>query len=170
MKKWIYLLSLLCTFTLAKAQKNYSLSASSNFSFLTNRIGQNDAGIGLSVAANAFAKRPLQLKAEASLDHFIGDKLLYRDAFGNDYPSNPTMLNFRAGPEFFINKISIAALYGYVSYKLYDYKVHSGNFKVAFAVRPPKHSKMLVGAYFTTLTGKYSDVHFWGVNLGFKIL
>jgi hypothetical protein len=170
MRKSWFATFLLIIFLNAHSQKNYSITASSNFSFLTNRIGNNDAGIGLSVAANAFATRPFQLKAEASLDHFIGDKLLYRDAFGNDYPSNPTMLNFRAGPELFINRISIAALYGYVSYKLYDYKVHSGNLKLAFAVRPPKHSKMSVGAYFTTLTGKYSDVHFWGVSIGFKIL
>jgi hypothetical protein len=122
---------LLIIFQNAQSQKNYSLLASANFSFLTNGLANNDAGIGLSVAANVFAKKPLQLKAEASLDHFIGDKILYRDAFGKKYPSNPTMLNFRAGPEFFINKISIAALYGYVSYKLYDYKVHSGNFKLA---------------------------------------
>jgi hypothetical protein len=126
--------------------------------------------LGFQLLRMPLQKGPCNLKAEASLDHFIGDKLLYRDALGNDYPSNPTMLNFRAGPELFINRISIAVLYGYVSYKLYDYKVHSGNLKLAFAVRPPKHSKMSIGTYFTTLTGKYSDVHFWGVSIGFKIL
>ena len=166
----ICLAFLLIIFLDAQSQKNYSLLASANFSFLTNGLANNDAGIGLSVRGNAFAKKRLQLRTDASLDHFIGDKLCYIDAFGgNCYPSNPTMFNLATGPEFFMRRVSIAALYGYVTYQLFDYKVHSGNLKLALAVRPPKHNKMSIGAQFTTLTGKYSDVHFWGVNVGFKI-
>lgn len=164
----IWLAFLLIIFQDAQSQKNYSLSTSVNFSFLTEGVTLNDAAIGLSLHGNAFAKKRLQLRTDASLDHFIGNKLCYIDPSGGCYP-DPTMFNLAMGPEFFMRRVSVAALYGYITYRLYGYKVHSGNLKLALAVRPPKHDKMSIGVQFTTLTGKYSDVHFWGVKVGFKI-
>jgi hypothetical protein len=170
MRKILLAAFLLVLFLNVHSQKNYSLTASANFSFLTNGLANNDAGIGLSVRGNAFAKKRLQLRTDASLDHFIGDKSCLLNPSGGCYTSNPTIFNLATGPEFFIRRVSIAALYGYVTYKFFDFRVHSGNLKLALAVRPPKHNKMSIGANFTTLTGKYSDVHFWGVSVGFKIL
>jgi hypothetical protein len=171
MKKLLCFVLLACIFADSKAQRNFSLSALANFNFLTTGLGVNDAGVGLSVQGNAFAKKKLQIKAEASLDHFIGDKRYYTDAFGNDYPSNPTLRNFRMGPEFFVNNnISMTALYGYVTYQLFDYRAHSGNYKLGLTVHPPKHPKMLIAFQFTKLTGDNSDVHFFGVSVGSRIL
>lgn len=169
MRKICFAAFLLTLFLNVHSQKNYSLTVSSNFNFLTNGISLNDAGIGFSVSANAFAKGRLQLKADASLDHFIGDKQCLLDAFSECYESNPTMLNFRIGPEFFMGRISLTTLYGYVTYKFFDYRVHSGNFKLALNAHLGKQKRILMGTYYTTLTGEKSDVHFWGLNIGYRI-
>ena len=153
------------------SQKNYSLSASVNFDFLTEGLGTNDAGIGFTVHSNLFAKKKLQLRTEVSLDYFIGDKVYYTDMQGNTSPSNPVAVNLKAGPEFFItNKISFAALYGYIRYEYAWQIVHSGDFKFVLTMRPPKHQRMLIGFQFSTLTGDYSNVHYWAISIGCKIL
>lgn len=105
------------------------------------------------------------------MDHFLGDKIFITDSLGNDYPSSGTIVSFKAGPELFVTKnISIMALYGFAKYQLYDYKSHTGNFKLSLTVRPPKHPKMLIGFQYSKLTGDYSNVHFWGINIGSRIL
>jgi len=171
MRKFLLAVYMMISFLNGHCQKNYSLSASANFDFLTEGLGTNDAGIGLTVHSNLFAKKKLQLRAEGSLDHFVGSKEVMIDSVGNHYYDEPTMISIKAGPEFYVTKnISVAALYGYVQYKEFRENVHSGNFKFVLTVRPPRHPNMLIGFQFTKLTGDNSYVHFVAINLGFGIL
>jgi hypothetical protein len=171
MKKIFCFLLLLSVFTHTNGQKNYSLSASGNLNFLVGGLGLNNGGFGITIHSNFFLKKKLQLKAEASLDQFLGSKLAMVDSLGNPYNSNPAILSFKAGPEYFITKnTSIAALYGYGRYNYFDGEYHSGSLKFALTTRPPKHPKMLIGCSFTKMTGVNYDVHFFGINIGFKIL
>ena len=138
---------------------------------MTQGLGTNDAGVGLTAYSNLFAKNKLQLRAEGSLDHFFGSKELMIDSIGNHYYDNPTMISIKAGPEFYLTEnISIAALYGYVQYKEFSENIHSGNFKFVLTVRPPGYPDMLIGFQFIKLTGDYPDVHFWAISIGSKIL
>ena len=171
MRKFLLSFYMITSILSAHSQKNLSLSASVNFDFLTEGLGTNDAGIGLTVHSNLFAKKKLQLRVEGSLDHFVGSKELMIDSIGNHYYDEPTMISIKAGPEVYVTKnISIAALYGYVQYKEFSENIHSGNFKFVLTMRPPKHQRMLIGFQFSTLTGDYSNVHFWAISLGSKVL
>lgn len=158
-------------FLTAQAQKNYSLTASANFDFFLSGLGINDAGVGFTIQPNLFAKKRLQLRTEISLDHFIGSKELMIDSFGNQYGDNPTMASAKAGPEFNISQnFAVAVLYGSTHFKSFNDKINAGNLKLAVTVHPPKHPKMLIGFQFTKLTGGNSDVHFWGLIIGHRIL
>ncbi|MGZ3938054.1 MAG: hypothetical protein ACXVLT_05060 [Flavisolibacter sp.] len=155
----------------AQSQKNYSLSVSANFDFLTAGLGMNDAGIGFTIHYNSFAQHKLQLRTEVSLDHFIGSKLLMLDSAGNQYYDNPTWLALKSGPEYhFTRGLAVAVLYGYVQYEEFKDKVQSAHVKFILTARPPKHPKMLIGFQYTMLTGDYSYVHFAGINIGFQVL
>ena len=50
-----------------------------NFNAVLNRLGLNEAGMGLGCNVSFFAKRKLQLLFEGGTDRFIGDKLLRID-------------------------------------------------------------------------------------------
>jgi hypothetical protein len=155
----------------AHSQKNYSLSASADFDFLTQGVGMNDAGIGFTIHYNFFAQNHLQLRTEGTLDHFIGSKDLMVDSSGNHYYDSPTMLALNVGPEYHFTKgLALAVLYGYVQYEEYTTNIQSGHLKFILTARPPKHPKMLIGFQFTKLTGNYAYVHFAGINIGFQIL
>jgi len=171
MRKALFCL-LFSTFLLAgHSQKNHSLAASADFDFLTNGLGMNDAGIGFTIHYNLFTRSKLQLRTEASLDHFFGSKDLMIDSAGNHYYDSPTMLAFKAGPEFHFTKgLALAVLYGYVQYEEFTDKIHSGHLKFVLTARPPKHPKRLIGFQYTKLTGDYSRVHFAGINIGFQVL
>src|SRR4051812_22726843 len=98
-----------------QGQKRTALAVSANVDFAIKNLITNDAGIGFGLNGNFFAQKKLQLRLEASLDHFIGSKLLWVDSTGNQYTGNPTMISFKGGPEFFFTKqLSLAGLYGYV--------------------------------------------------------
>lgn len=171
MRRSVAILLLLFSASSTLAQKNYSLFVSANFDFLTKGLGTNDAGFGLTLHSNFFTKQRLQLKAEVSLDHFIGNKLLMVDSLGNHYYGNPTMLSIKAGPEIFIaRKISVSALYGLVRYKFFADEIYSESIKIALVVQPPKHKNMRIGFYFTKLPDSKSAVHYFGINVGFRII
>ena len=171
MRKILCMASLVFIISHVTAQKNYSLSASANFNFGSSGLGANNSGFGFSIQSNLFANQNLELKAEGSLDHLFGDKILVTDTLGNKYPSSATLISFRAGPELFISKnIAIAALPGYTRYQLYSDKSHSFSYKLALTSYLGKRKKTQMGIYFTKFTGDRSYVHFWGINMGFKIL
>ena len=172
MKKTFCFLLVFSILIHAQGQKNFSLSASGNFDFLVRGLGLNNGGFGIFVQPNFFAKHKLQLRVEGSIDQFLGSKLLMEDSLANPVGgSTPAVLSFKAGPEYFVTKnISFAALYGYGQYYSFGKEYRSGNLKFALSTRPLKHSRLLVGFSFTQMTGVSYDVHFCGINLGYKIL
>ena len=171
MRKAVLCLAFSITILAAYSQKNYSLSTSANFDFLTAGLSMNDAGIGFTIHYNLFTQQKLQLRTEASLDHFFGSKDLMVDTAGNHYYDSPSMLALKAAPEFhFTRGLAVAVLYGSVQYEEFTDKIRSGHLKFTLTARPPKHPKMLIGFQYTKLTGDYSYVHFAGINIGFQIL
>ena len=155
----------------AMAQRKFSLATSTNFSFAARGLGTNDAGIGITVHPNYVLKEKLQLRGEASLDHFIGNKLLFVDPLGNPYTGNPTLVGFKAGPEYLLSpNLSFAALYGFVSYHYFDEKIQSGNAKLLLNAHLGQKKKTILSLYYSTLTGKGSGVQFWGTSIGYRFL
>lgn len=171
MRKVLFSVIVASSFLNAHSQRNFSLSASGNFSFLVRGSGLNNGGFGINIHSNLFTKNKLQLRAEASIDQFLGGKLLMEDSLGNPYNSNPAILSFKAGPVYFVTKnTSIAALYGYCRYNYFGDNYRSDSFKFVLTTRPRQHPRLLIGCSFTKMTGVNDDIHFCGVNVGYKIL
>ena len=171
MRKIVVAVNVLMLFYSAHSQRNYSLSGTANFDFLTNGLGANDDGVGFSVLSNVFTKKRIQLKVDASLDHCFGDKILIMDSLGNNLPSSATLVGLRLGPECFVtDKISLSALYGYTTYHVYGDKNHSGSYKLAITSYLGKNKRTLFAVSFSKLTGTYSFVHFCGISIGSRIL
>lgn len=167
---FVLFLTLPC-FCTVQGQKNYSLSTSIHFDFGTKGLSTNDAGIGLGVHSNFFSKKKLQVRTEAAVDHFIGNKLLYIDNLGNHYNGNPTMISLKAGPEIFIFKnISVAGLYGVVGYKWFADKMRSDVLKLLITAYPEKLKRSLFSFYYSPIPQHRTKVHFFGVSLGYTVL
>lgn len=151
-------------------QKKIAVSALAQFDFAATNLANNDAGFGATLALNAFAQKRLQLRTEVSLDHFIGNKILLVDAYGIEYPSHPTVISVKAGPEFFLSKnLSVAGLYGYAAYSLFDLKVKEDAAKFILAAHFGKQKRAVANVYFQNIFRAY-PVHFFGVGVGYRVL
>lgn len=167
-KAWCFAL-LLFVFFHSEAQKNYSLSASANFDFLTKGLRLNDAGIGATINANFFAPKKLQLRTETSLDHFFGDKILYVDSLRSAINDSRIMFTIKAGPEFFfVPELSASFIYGFTAYKAANVDIRTGGSKCMLTAHLGKNKKGLIGLYY--FSSNNDQIHFWGINLGSRIL
>jgi hypothetical protein len=170
MKKTFCLFLLVFAFYGSYAQKKITAAVLGQFSFAATNLATNDAGVGATVAVNFFADKRLQLRTEASVDHFIGSKELLRDANGNSLPSNPTITSIKAGPEFFLTKsLSVAGLYGYASYSLFDMNVKEDAVKFLLSQRWGAQKKWIAGMSFSSVLRKY-NVRFFGLHLGYRVI
>jgi hypothetical protein len=168
----ICLLSILAFFSLSvQAQKNFSVSTSVNFNFGVSGIAINDAGMGVNAMANYFTAKKLQLRSEASLDRFIGDKQLFIDSLGNHFYGNPTMIGLTIGPEFVLTEhLTVSAGYGFASYKLFGEKIWRDKIKLMLTSRLGAKRKFLLGFNYSLLPAPSKDAHFYGISAELKIL
>lgn len=151
------------------AQRKVGLSLIGRFDFGATNLVTQEAGIGGSLAVNFLLQKRLQIRIEGSADHFIGSKLLFIDMAGNHYGGNPTMLSANGGPEYFFTKtLSLAALYGYVSYSWFDAKVKDDVLKFVLTQRFGR-KKGWMGALSLSSVLKPYNVHFFGLGLGHRI-
>lgn len=154
----------------ASAQRRFALVASTNFDFAVTGFGTNNAGIGFTLSPGFVVAPRLHVKAEASLDHFVGSKLAYIDGAGNILGDNPTVLSGKVGPEIFLSsKVSIAGLYGFASIDEFNQKTTAGALKAELTTYVGRRKKGVLAFTYSAIIGPNSAVHFLGLHAGYKI-
>lgn len=168
MKRCVLVYFLFITAVGAYGQRNFSLSAGGSFNFAAKGLGLNDGGLGFHVQGNLFAAHPLQLRIEAGLDKFLGDKQLEIDINGNSYERNPTITKVLSGAEYFLNKdLSLAALYGVVWNNWRNNTKVQGGLKFLVAGHLGKRQRFTPALFYTVLPG--DGIHYLSLNVGCRL-
>ena len=104
------------------------------------------------------------------MESFIGDKQLYIDSFGKHHYGNPTMVGLSVGPELSVTKnVSVSAVYGFVSYKLFGNKIWEDKINLTLTTRPGAKKNFLLGFSYSFLPAPSGNAKFYGINIGYKI-
>lgn len=162
------LLTLSC---FAQREKPVSLRFTGQFDFAVRGMGLNDAGMGVQTAVSFFARKRLQLLAEAGSHWYMGDKSLTLGPDGKALP-NGSLHTLQAGPQVFLTPtLALCATYGAALHRHHerDFTLDE-SYRVGLTGYFGDQNNFITQVSWMQVPGPEVTIRHFGVGVGYRLL
>lgn len=146
-----------------------SLRATTHFDFGLRAPSMDDAGFGLQVDANFFAKQKLNLTLSTNIEHMLGDKVMVLSNEGRENKPG-RIYGVTAGPEyFFSSRFSASVTYGvyWQSFRQVDYSSDDG-FKFSVAAFLGKKRDFVINFQRIIIPTDFRNISYYNFGVGYR--
>ena len=166
----IIVITLFSISSTAQFNSPFTIRATPNANIVIEGIGQNDAGLGLSLDGSFFAKHKLQLLVEMNADRFFGDKSHVYNPQGRENKA-AVIYSMSAGVQFFIiRQVAISLTYGpaFHSIRAVGFSTDYG-FRYGLTGFFGKERRLMPKIYFVNIPTDQLTIQFCGFGFGYRL-